>query len=107
MRDDEDDIPEEGVFTDQRLLGHAAKVWWQREVMLAFPRVSDRVMILERLEQTMIACGTTTLYYHCEVIGTQFLTFETAEYEDRVIYVNVKTGTPICFHIPELFEGQS
>lgn len=107
MRDDDDDIPKEGVFTDQRLLGRAARVWWQREVMLAFPKVSERLMVLDRLEETMINCGTTTIFYHCDVIATQFLTFESAEDEGGVIYVNVKTGTPIHFYLPELSEGRT
>jgi hypothetical protein len=63
---DDDDIPQEGLFTDQWLWGRRAKVWFQREVMLAFPKVEDRLPILQTLEDTMIRYGTARLFYHME-----------------------------------------
>ncbi|MDM7933660.1 hypothetical protein [Tabrizicola sp.] len=92
----DEDIPVEGIKTDEWLCGYRAKVWWQRDVILAFPGVSDRRLILQALEKTMIACGTATLYYHLEELGPHFLQIETAE-ADEVIYVNVRLGTPILF----------
>jgi hypothetical protein len=94
-----DDIPDEGVTTDEWLRG-PARVWWQSEVMLAFPSVEDRTPILQALETTMIACRTATLYYHMEVIDGHFLRYETAE-DEKFIYVNVTMGVPILIEVPE------
>lgn len=100
-----DDIPAEGVTTDEWLWGRRARVWWQREVMLEFPGVEDRTPILQALEKTMIACGTATLYYNLEVINGHFLRYETAE-DEQFIYVNVAICAPIVFEIPEeLMDG--
>lgn len=96
----DEDFKVVGVKTDEWLCGYRAKVWWQREVMLAFPRDTDRRLVLQALEKTMIACGTATLYYNLEKVGQHFLRMETAE-ADEVIYVNVQIGEPIVFDIPE------
>lgn len=93
---DDDDIPQEGVFTDQWLWGRRAKVWFQREVMLAFPKVEDRLPILRALEDAMIRNGTTTLFYHMEQMGGHFVLYETAD-DEAFIYVNVRLGEPIAF----------
>ncbi|MFC3088146.1 hypothetical protein [Tabrizicola soli] len=94
------DIPLEGIYTDQWLWSRPAKVWWQREVMLAFPKAEDRVPILGALENTMIACGTATLYYHLERIAEQWVKFESAD-DDEVIYVNVELGAPMIVDVPD------
>lgn len=96
----DDDIPAEGVFTEQRLWGRPAKVWWQQEVMRAFPRVEDRLKVLEPLEDAMIDCGTTTLYYHIEKVAGHNVTFESAD-DEEFIYVNVRLGAPILVDLPE------
>jgi hypothetical protein len=92
---DDDDIPAEGVFTDQWIWGRRAKVWFQKEVMLAFPRVEDRLPILQALEATMIGCGTAELFYHMERMGDRFVLYESAE-DEGCIYVNVRIGAPIA-----------
>ena len=96
---DDNDIPPEGVFTDQWLCGRPTKVWFQREVILAFPRVADRLPILQALEDAMVRCGTATLFYHMEQIDGHFVQYESAEDEDY-IYVNVRIGAPIAVPLP-------
>lgn len=96
---DDDGIPPEGVFTDHWIWGRRAKVWFQRDVMLAFPRVEDRLQILQALEDTMIRHGTATLFYHMEQMAGHFVLFETAE-DAAFIYVNVRVGEPIAFPLP-------
>jgi hypothetical protein len=97
---EEHEIPVEGIYTDQWLWGRRAKVWWQREVMLAFPKVEDRIPILDALENTMVACGTATLYYHLERIVEHWVKFESAD-DDEFIYVNVELGAPIMVEVRE------
>lgn len=98
----DEDVPVEGMKTDEWLCRYRAKVWWQREVILAFPKVEDRQPILQALEDTMISCGTSTLYYHAEELDGHFLTFETAD-DEEVIYVNVRIGEPIIVAEPIAF----
>ena len=90
----DEDVPVEGMKADEWLCGYRAKVWWQREVMLAFPSATDRGPILDALEKTMGSYGTATLFYHLEKVGPHFLQMETAETDD-IIYVNVRIGEPI------------
>ncbi|MDP3196935.1 hypothetical protein [Tabrizicola sp.] len=97
---DDDDIPAEGVFTDQRIWGLPAKLWWQQEVMRAFPKVEDRLKVLEPLEAAMIRYGTTTLLYHLEEVAGHYVTFDSAE-DEEFIYVNVSLGGPILIDLPE------
>lgn len=107
INDDNEDIPAEGVFTDQRLWGRPAKVWWQQEVMRAFPSVEDRLKVLEPLEAAMIGYGTTTLFYHLEEIAGHYVTFKSAD-DETFIYVNVRLGAPILVDLPEpLRDGRS
>jgi hypothetical protein len=96
---DDDGIPPEGVFTDQWIWGRRAKVWFQREVMLAFPRVEDRLQILQALEDTMTRYGTATLFHHMEQIAGHFVLYETAE-DEAFIYVNGRVGDPIAVPLP-------
>lgn len=98
---DDNEIPAEGVFTQQRLCGRPAKVWWHQEVMRAFPRVEDRLKVLEPLEAAMIGYGTTTLFYHIEEVAGHHVTFESAD-DDAFIYVNVRLGAPILVDLPDL-----
>lgn len=100
-----DDIPDEGVFTDQWIWGRPAKVWWDQEVMRAFPRVEDRLKVLEPLETAMIGYGTTTFFYHLERVAEHWVAFETAD-DDQVIYVNVRLGAPMLVSLPKELVGK-
>jgi hypothetical protein len=97
---DDNAFPAEDVFTDQWLCGRPTKVWWHRNVMLAFPGANDRLLILQALEDAMIQYGTTTFYLHVEQIGAHFVTYATAD-DGRIIYVNVTIGAPILIQLPE------
>ena len=101
---DDDDIPAEGVITDQWIWGRPAKVWWDPEVMRAFPRVGDRLKVLEPLEAAMIDYGATTFFYHLERVAEHWVAFQTAD-DDDFIYVNVRLGAPMLVSLPkELLE---
>jgi hypothetical protein len=99
MLEDEDLSPEHAI-TDEWLYGHRAKVYWQSEVMVAFPKVSDRRLILQAIEKTMISCRTATLYYCLEQVCGHFLKIESTEAE-TVILVTVEMGAPILVDVPE------
>lgn len=89
--------PGMGMKTDERICDCPAKVFWDANVMAAFPTDTARKRVLEPIEGTMRCYGTTTLYYHLEKIDGFYIRYETSE-QSGCIYVDITLSEPLVIH---------